>query len=188
MSVAQLLKLNYNKTLTGFSLQIPFTLFWDLASLAKTSLYPSGLAGLETVSDLCLLIKRWEVSLLFTLFLSSTAVLPFQSSNLSNFTRKSDAMTLITPQTEVRGCSTPLTGSPVSQSIKSTTYQGKIKITLQRQYHLMPCARLNQMQMHMYRQRKIPCVILSSYNVTSLYMHSLTPLKRPPSRKGMVTA
>ena len=108
-------------------LQIPSALSWDLVSLTKTSLYPSGLAGLETVLDLCLLTKRWEVFVLFALFLSSTAVFPFQSSNLSNFTRKSDAMTLITPQTEVMGWSTPLTGSPVSQSIKSRTYQGKIK-------------------------------------------------------------
>ena len=96
-------QLTYYTIYSDFHLQIPSTLFWDLVSLTKTSLYPSGLAGLGTVLDLCLLTKRWEVSVLFALFLSSTAVFPFQSSNLSNFTRKSDAMTLITPQTEVMG-------------------------------------------------------------------------------------
>ena len=164
-------QLTYYTIYSGFSLQIPSALFSDLVSLTKTSLYTSGLAGLETVLDLRLLTKRWEVSALFALFLSSTAVFPFQSSNLSSFTRKSDAITLITPQTEVMGWSTPLTGSPVSQSIKSRTYHGKIKTKLQTMRHLchlMPCTRLNQMQItYMYSvPTKIDFwVIFSSYNV-----------------------
>lgn len=67
--------------------------------------------------------------MLFTLFQSRTAVVPLQSSNLSNFTRKSDAMTLITPQTDVRGWSTVLTGNPLLQSIKSRTYIVSSKYT-----------------------------------------------------------
>ena len=61
-------ELMYYTIYSGFSLQIPSALFLDLVSLTKTSLYPSGLAGLETVLDLCLLTKRWEVSALFALF------------------------------------------------------------------------------------------------------------------------
>ena len=104
------------------SIILPSSLFLDPVSPRKTSLYPSGPAGFEAVFDMCALTKWWGVSTLFPFVLSSTEVLPFQRSNFSNITRKSDAMTLITPQTEVRGWRTPLTGNPLSQSIKSRTY------------------------------------------------------------------